>query len=638
MTKKYLEVLKVLVENNDWLTSKNIALMTGLSTRTVKQYISQINQEAPNTVFSSQKGYKGDYFSLVQYLNQQQTTIPETSQERIPYILNRLIRHQTALNFYDLAAQLCISPLTLKQDLPKIKRKLTEFDLSLKIHNDNINLIGIEKNKRKLLSQLLYEESNDHALTFVDIQKSFEDTDIKVIENILLTSFEQFHYFINDFSLINLLLHIAISIERIQKSYPSQQVPMNKQLTKIQEYSLAIHIAEQLEQTFHVKFSDNERYELTLLLNSRVTSIDYNEIDALDLKDIVGEECYALVKSLIEDINAFYFIDLSQNEFLTRFSLHIRNLLIRAKNNYYSKNPLTQSIKTTCPLLFESSVYLAKLIKAKADVTLNDDEIAFLAIHIGSAMEIQKDIANKLSCLIICPNYYELHSNFVKQIMQHFDQKLFISNVVSDESTITDLSSYDLIISTIPLSFIYSEAIIIVSPFFTNQDSINLNNKINERTKYKENILFERNLKQIICPDLFLINKQLTTKQETLDFMILKMDQTGYLNDTFKNEVDERELCSSTAFNNIAIPHSMEMRANKTGMFIIISDKPISWDNHEVNLILLLSINRNDRALFNQLFEALTMILTNPKNLNSVLEVSSFQQFIDTLVQCKFND
>ncbi len=42
---------------------------------------------------------------------------------------------------------------------------------------------------------------------------------------------------------------------------------------------------------------------------------------------------------------------------------------------------------------------------------------------------------------------------------------------------------------------------------------------------------------------------------------------------------------SSTAFNNnVAIPHSMKMDALKTGVCLIVNDKPVKWGEEKFRL------------------------------------------------------
>lgn len=46
--------------------------------------------------------------------------------------------------------------------------------------------------------------------------------------------------------------------------------------------------------------------------------------------------------------------------------------------------------------------------------------------------------------------------------------------------------------------------------------------------------------------------------------MVENMLSLGYVDNTFKKDLLEREKMSSTAFENFAIPHAMKMYANKT--------------------------------------------------------------------------
>ena len=51
----------------------------------------------------------------------------------------------------------------------------------------------------------------------------------------------------------------------------------------------------------------------------------------------------------------------------------------------------------------------------------------------------------------------------------------------------------------------------------------------------------------------------------------------------------------------------------------------------EVKLIMMLCFNRNERYLFNELFEPISMILVDPDNFNEVIKARSAEEFIDLL-------
>lgn len=113
------------------------------------------------------------------------------------------------------------------------------------------------------------------------------------------------------------------------------------------------------------------------------------------------------------------------------------------------------------------------------------------------------------------------------------------------------------------------------------------------------------------------------------------MQRYGYVDENFIHEINDREAMSSTSFHNIAIPHSMKMRSNKTGMYIILSEKGMRWDNNIVNIILLLSINRDERKIFHEIFDSLTTILIDESNVRKVVQANTYEEFINIIVNCK---
>ncbi|MBR0418376.1 MAG: PTS sugar transporter subunit IIA [Erysipelotrichaceae bacterium] len=85
------------------------------------------------------------------------------------------------------------------------------------------------------------------------------------------------------------------------------------------------------------------------------------------------------------------------------------------------------------------------------------------------------------------------------------------------------------------------------------------------------------------------------------------------------------------AFDNFAIPHAMKMHEKKTGISVMICDEQVDWDERKIDLVLMLCFNINERYLFNELFEPISMILIEPGNMNKVLQARSAKDFIETL-------
>lgn len=616
-------------------TAQTLAERMGVSVRSIKNYVHEINSEASETVLSSRDGYRLDVEKAKALLDEKTDNIPQTSRERVIYILNQLLNHHNneTVNLYDLSDEMYISMSTLKNELQKVKRKLARFDLKLITRGDDVSISGLEKNKRKMLSSILYDESNVNFLNLQAIQNAFSNIDIEFIKNTVLQTFDEYHYFINDYSLVNLVLHITISVDRIRNQNMNTQQIQELPAVRLHEYELAQRVAEQLEEHFQIQYSDAEVYEMTLLIISRATTIDYKSINASNLEEFVGKDCLDLVKQLIQDVSAFYYIDLSEQEFLIRFALHIRNLLVRSKNNYFSKNPLAQGIKTSCPMIYDVSVSLAGTIKEKTGVSINDDEIAYIAFHLGSTIEAQKSLTTKITAILYCPSYYDMNLRITDTLNQHFYNELLVTNILTDESDFTKVKGTDLIISTMPLSKIYTTPSIQIHPFLTDKDRINLKEKIDEVRKQKKKKEFETYLRELIIPEFFEKKNTLKNQNTCISYMVNKMVHHGYVNPSFKNDILEREKMSTTAYGSFAIPHAMKMHAHKTGINIIASDEEINWNGKAVNLVLMMCFNINERYIFNEIFDPITMILSENENVKKIIACSTYEEFISNMVE-----
>lgn len=618
------------------LTSSVLSNQLDVSIRTVKSYIYQINDEYPETISSSRLGYsinKDHAYDVLRDLLSEEKGIPQTSKERIVFLLNKLLKsHQDDLfNIYDISDELYISPSTIRNELKRVKRKLNKYDIELILKGDSFKIDGLEKNKRKMLSSILYEESDIHFLNLDTLQQSFRNINIDLIKSIILSEFQKYHYFINDYSLSNLVLHLALSIERIRDDnhYIQNNQTINEDLI---EYKLAKDLAFQLENYFQITFSKAEVFEMTLLIASRASSFNYRTMKISDLEEFVGKDCLDLVYSLVDDIKSLYSIDLSDPEFLMRFTLHIYNLIIRSHNNYLSKNPLTKEIKTSYPLIYDMSVTIAKIIIEKTNVHINDDEIAYITFHIGSILETQKSFATKLPIAIFCPNYYDLSYKLIDSIQQYFSNDVIISHVFTNENDLLSIHNIDLIITTVPLNVILETPVFEIKMFLSNQDRYKLSEKIKEININKQKNELRKYLTQLIIPDLFERKEDFKNKNECLSIMVNKLVENKYVEISFYDEIIKREQLSSTAFGNFAIPHSMKMNAYKTGINVMIIRKPIKWDNHSVNLVLMMCFNKNERYIFNNIYDIITTILSESDNVKRIVSSKTYDEFIDNIV------
>jgi lichenan operon transcriptional antiterminator len=112
------------------------------------------------------------------------------------------------------------------------------------------------------------------------------------------------------------------------------------------------------------------------------------------------------------------------------------------------------------------------------------------------------------------------------------------------------------------------------------------------------------------------------------------MVEQGYAEEGFGEEVLSREHSYSTAYGNIAVPHSMRMNAKKTGMFVLLADTPIPWGGNVVNIVLMFSVNKESRSLFYDIFDNLIVLLLEKPNTTKIMDCDTHEAFVNAVIEC----
>ena len=137
---------------------------------------------------------------------------------------------------------------------------------------------------------------------------------------------------------------------------------------------------------------------------------------------------------------------------------------------------------------------------------------------------------------------------------------------------------------------------------------------------------------QFFSPALFYLDKQADSRREDiLKILCRKLHNEQFVSSHFLDEVLKREQAASTAFGQIAIPHSMKMDCEKTGLAIAISPGGIQWGAQRVHIVLLIAINEKDSHLFKELYEALILLFSDPSILEVLRQCKTFEEFTNVI-------
>ncbi|GIN12817.1 PTS fructose transporter subunit IIA [Shouchella clausii] len=633
------KLILILASEDRETTSQNLADKLHISKRSVKDNIRVINKKFPGFIISSNVGYLIDKSRVDNILYQSRNLIPETPDGRFHYIIKKVLLSDIAnksgnIDIYDLSEELNVSEATIYKDLAKIRRHLTHYELGLETKNEKIVLSGSQRMKQKAINNLYFSEVKDKGITFESVQLAYPNYNVNVIANVITRLTKKYHYFMNHYSVVNIVMYIIIGMERIKNDFYSNieaEIEPDIDFSSIREITLVSEISKELESLFNITYNSFELKELRLLILSNIMSSDYHKLNEEMFQSLIGEETLHLVELMLKDLREYFYFDEYDNSFFRQFSLHINNMLLRLKANYVNKNPMTEHIKYTTPFLFDCAVQMSNTILNHTGYNISDDEIAYIVLHLGAIIDYHEKLKNKFNAAVIFPDYYNFASKFVERI-EEFNPDITVSNLFTsvDQFLEMDNKPFDLVIST--LSFKTEEKLIVINPLLTSFDISILKREISNLKGVREHTRLKKLLSSITEDKFFMINPPVKHSSELIALVADTFEENDIVTKKFKQEVINRENLSSTAWGKIAVPHSLEMNALKTKMFISIFDKPIPWGETNVNLVLLFAINEETKGVFREVFDKLIVLLTEEKKLSTVLSSRSLQEFIERIL------
>lgn len=637
MRRKQEELINYLYTHNEKVTANILSKALNLSIRTIKSYIAELNMNYPSLISSSNRGYVIDKVkanSLLQYKDD----IPQDYESRCIYIIKKtLLEKQDYIDIFDLCEELFISYSTLKKDIYKMNTSFANFKITFSSENNKLHVGGSEQNKRKLISHVMSEEVSGNFLNLTLLQESFPDYDLDDACTLIKDICKQHHYYLNDFSCVNFILHVTIMVSRI--NHGNHIINNNEliQVTNKNDEKIAKELCLALEQVFNVSFNSSEILEIYILFKNNANYInDENENVSL----LVSDEIIQITKNIIKNVDEHFFINLDSDNFITPFMLHLKNLKNRLIKNNLLKNPMLDSIKISCPTIYDISTFIAYQLTLSFHENVNEDEIAFIALHVGTEIERQKKEETKVSCLLLCPEYLNITSTLHKKIMMDFGDQLTIQKSISFENEILG-NNFDLLITTVPVLESTNYFTVLLPPFPMSYEKNKILDAVIRIENTKKSQILTNNLNFYFNEKLFYSMNEDISKSAVINELAERMINLGYVEENFKEEIWKRETASSTAFMNIAIPHPMKMSAYKTSIGVVISHKGIDWGNqHFVNVVFMIAFNKIDNKHFHALYESLVLLFNEPIVISEIKKCKNFNDFKDIVIKnyLKFNE
>lgn len=630
LNKRQNQIIDILNNDNNWITGKELAKLLNVSDRTIRSDIDVINKFYDCLLIKSNKrlGYQIDEALLFKQDIETKELIPQNSHERCVYIIRELLFKSKEINLIALQDQVFVSGYSIDNDIKKIRKMISEYPSLKLIRSKNyISLRGNEADKRKLYKQLLTEETHGNFLNLNSIADLWSNFDLLEIKDILEDVCELYNYQIREIDFPMIMIHAGVAIERIiNRNYINSKTAKHHLNNNI-EYQISYDFFHRVSKTIDIELVEDEVVLFAQLLIGSYQKDDENE----NLDKLLNQ----IVDAVIKEVKDYFDINFSKDkDFKLGLKMHLQLLLERQQNNVTITNIYLQEIKRKYPLVFEMAIRAGEVIADICKINVKENELSFLALHLGAAYDRVNSI-KRYRAVIIIPHNQMLSNMCIDKLKLRFEERMVIVKRYGFyEETMIKQQEPDLIITTVPLKHNLNIPTVQITLFVNYEDESKVFQTLNllDKQRYHEDFVVLVN--ELIRPDLFHVKKQMASSKEVIDFLCDELISKNLADERYKEDVFKRESVSATSFvNGFAVPHSIEITSKESCISIMILDKPVKWGDFEVKLVLLLAIRDTDSHLLKIFFDWLSSIVSDSNKFRQLLEVKNYQEFIQHVIE-----
>ncbi|OUE31715.1 putative licABCH operon regulator [Clavibacter michiganensis] len=639
-----------------WVEAGELADRLGVTTRSVRNYVTAVRERSTVAIASSPDGYRIDAGSYARHLGARSTADPQgTPRDRLHALVRRLGDAPDGLDVFALASELHVSESTVEADLRKVRALVEDAGLALRRTGSTVALEGSERDFRRLLSRMFRDESAQGFLPLESVQREFASDSLRAFKTDLIRELTERGFFVNEYGVDNVLLHVAIAVDRLARAPrrtdadadpaddgatvvadptdddPSSAVPSPDR----DPTALAIRdvLARLLAAHFDVPVPAGDVAYLALLVRTRVVTPGNEQSLATVMREHVVESDLDVVRAIVRRVKQEYLVDLEDEDFTVRFSLHLGNLVARAADRSFSRNPLARSIKTSYPMTYEIAVFIASEVQRRRGIAINDDEIAYIALHVGSHRERVARRDDRVACALVCPNYYDLHQIMRSRIEQALGSDISVDAVVTRTDADADALGVQLVIDatgTRPPG----DDVVVVQPLPTPDDIESIRRAVARVRRQARRSSMKHDLLRFLDESLFFRDLHAPDEEAMIRLLGGKMVEQGIIEPEYIEGAIERERLSSTAFTDtLAVPHSLAMTANRTAIAIVVNDEAMRWGGNRVHVVALVAFSASGRTSFQHVFDQFVEVFSDHRDVQAIMRASgSHGSFIEELV------
>ncbi len=623
-----------------WVTSAALSKRIGTTDRTVRNYITEINARGSARIESSRLGYR-----IVGRSDATATAAPTKLgksigiHDRMYFVLSRIINARGPVSVFDLADELAVSESTLASStFPPLRRLLERFNLTLSSHDFMVAIDGTEENLRRLIGYAATHGSGAYFTSTQALKQMFPGYDIDHMLERFVDICQDSGLFLNNYALYNLLVHLVIILVRLQAGYSleSGSAPRAPELLLDSHHREAIaRCADRIQtyclEAFHVQPNHNDYLQVIALI---ALSSDYRVQDGLArerLVELFGQEFLDTIVNSLEALCTRYRLPEFDEEFILQFALHLHNACQRIAYNVSCPNPIAAQLKQDYAPVYDMSVFVMHQVSQAVGVVFSEDEIGFIAYHLGSYLESHKPGNQRTTCVLVIESYHDYANSFVSRLTEALRKEVEVLSTLGVDEYLKLLPTCDMVVTTIGFPHHHRHTVL-VSPILSNRNIRKIRSEVEAIRRERRQAAALSYLQTYLTPELYLRNVHVSGAAECIKLLGLHCRDLGYVTEDFVEDVLLRERVSNTAFTDIlAVPHAISKFALRSFVCVLHNDEPIPWGDRSVNFVLMIGLSPQDTHFFQDILDLIIELFLSPKRSMQALASDSYEQFMSML-------
>ncbi|MCC5895650.1 MAG: transcription antiterminator [Alkalibacterium sp.] len=602
------KLVELLVKTEQFETASSLADQLGVSPRTVYSYLDEIEDVLikSDTILEKKPGLGTRIIGDAEAKNglllsmHQKGTIDLDPIERQAYLLKALLKGKR-MSYIEMAEQYYVSRSTIVKDIKAVKKRYTLDDQLICSNNEGTILKADERTLQSVWGKYLstrYESLFGHPPITTEHYSQFIKEELSLCPLVVQHISEEIEHLgarfqLADYYRIQLLENLIVMSYRISQGCHHQKSSgyVFERVTELDTYYIAYDMASRIESAIGLTYKTEDR----VFLNECLIANGIKNTDLTDFPEYYSD----LVSEMIFKLSQIMNEDLTEDRKLRKGLLHhIVPMCFRLKNGIALQNPYIHEIKRQYSMMFHLTWYVAIDLENELGKRIPEDEIAFLMIHFQSALERKRDIKK----ILIISQTGLLTTDLLERRIKRYLPSVHIYEVITEDKIgQVDLEKVDLIISTVALK-IKASPVLTLSSIPSDTELKDLVSQMNAAFSTPSHHMKRVDASSQEHPLIASISKHLTidrihvqSREEALTRLIDPLIKVKTVTAEYRSSVFEREEMSSTAFETgIAIPHGNPAYVKETHISLLINDRKISWGTEKVDVVVMISVARDD--------------------------------------------